>query len=147
MWSPRPSDAELRIYRASVRKSSFVGVYCSVFGDKAIASPVVPSGFKMRLRDLLRAEATITTVGSVSSVGFQGGGTSNLLLARLDVTTSRYANCDLDDVRVYARNLTKGEIRLLASQPGIGLRQEQHRQTFYQTNTRAQNHSLISNMF
>jgi translation initiation factor 6 len=69
MWSPPPSDAELRIYRASVRKSSFIGVYCSVFGDKAIASPVVPTGFKMKLRDLLRAEAAITTVGSVSSVG------------------------------------------------------------------------------
>jgi len=57
------------VYRASVRKSSFVGVYCSVFGDKAVASPVVPVGFKMRLRDLLQAEATVTTVGSASSVG------------------------------------------------------------------------------
>ena len=69
MWSPPPSDAELRIYRASVRKSSFVGVYCSVFGNKAIASPVVPSAFKVRLKDLLQAETAITTVGSVSSVG------------------------------------------------------------------------------
>lgn len=67
--SPRPSDPEVRIYRASVKKSSFVGVYCSVFGDKAIASPVVPGGFKMRLRDLLQVETTITTVGSASSVG------------------------------------------------------------------------------
>jgi len=53
----------------------------------------------------------------------------------------------IDDVRIYNRALTPSEIRLLAQRPGIGLRQEQHRQTFYQTNTRAQNHSLISNMF
>ena len=69
MWSRPPSDAELSIYRVSVRKSSFVGVYCSVFGDKAIASPVVPRGFERRLKELLRAETTITTIGSVSSVG------------------------------------------------------------------------------
>jgi len=53
----------------------------------------------------------------------------------------------VDDVRLYVRALTDSEIRLLASRPGIGLRQDRDRQTFYQTNTRAQNHSLISNMF
>ena len=38
----------------------------------------------------------------------------------------------LDDIRIYNRALSEPEIRLLASRPGIGLRQEQHRQTFYQ---------------
>jgi hypothetical protein len=41
-------------------------------------------------------------------------------------------NGQVDDARVYSRELTESEIRLLASRPGIGLRQEQHRQTFYQ---------------
>lgn len=69
MWSRPPSDAEFRVYRASVRKSSFVGVYCAVFKDKAIASAVVPLGFTRRLEGLLGVDVTVTTIGSVSSVG------------------------------------------------------------------------------
>ena len=38
----------------------------------------------------------------------------------------------IDDVRLYSRALTEPEIRLLASKRGIGLRQESHRNTFYQ---------------
>ena len=41
-------------------------------------------------------------------------------------------NGQLDDLRIYSRILLENEIRLLAPRPGIGLRQEQHRQTFYQ---------------
>jgi len=38
----------------------------------------------------------------------------------------------LDDIRIYNRALSESEIRLLASRPGIGLRQDRDRQTFYQ---------------
>jgi len=38
----------------------------------------------------------------------------------------------IDDMRAYNRELIPSEIRILAQRPGIGLRQEQHRQTFYQ---------------
>lgn len=41
-------------------------------------------------------------------------------------------NGQIDDIRIYNRAVTESEIRLLASRPGIGLRQKQHRQTFYQ---------------
>jgi len=69
MSSGTQSETELRIYRASVRKSSFVGVYCVVFKDRAVASPIVPTGFARRLKSLLNVDTTITTIGSVSSVG------------------------------------------------------------------------------
>jgi len=68
-------------------------------------------------------------------------------LAALRRSSIIYTATQIDDIRIYNRVPTDSEIRILASRPGIGLRQEQHRQTFYQTNTRAQNHSLISNMF
>jgi len=69
MSSGPQSETELRIYRASVRKSSFIGVYCAVFKDRAVASPIVPWGFTRRLKSLLGVDTTVTTIGSVSSVG------------------------------------------------------------------------------
>lgn len=69
MSSGPQSETELRIYRASVRKSSFVGVYCAVFNDRAVASPIVPTGFTSRLKSLLGVDTIVTTIGSVSSVG------------------------------------------------------------------------------
>lgn len=41
-------------------------------------------------------------------------------------------NGQLDDIRSYNRALSPNEIRLLASRPGIGLRQDRDRNTFYQ---------------
>jgi len=64
-----PSDAGLRIYRASVRKSPFVGVYCAVSEDNAIVSPIVPYGFVRMLEKLFRVKPIVTTIGSISSVG------------------------------------------------------------------------------
>ena len=63
------SSPELKIYRASVRKSPFVGVYCAVFGDRAIVSPVVPLSFRRKLSTLMGVQVTVTTIASVSSVG------------------------------------------------------------------------------
>ena len=45
---------------------------------------------------------------------------------------SAYFNGQLDDIRIYNRALSDSEIRILAQRPGIGLRQDRDRQTFYQ---------------
>jgi len=73
--------------------------------------------------------------------------TLNAIQIGRDSLSTRYTNALIDDARIYNRALTDSEVRILAQRPGIGLRQDRDRQTFYQTNTRAQNHSLISNMF
>ena len=73
-------------------------------------------------------------------------GTTQLKIGSYTTGQGR-SQAQIDDARIYNRALSESEIRLLASHPGIGLRQDRDRQTFYQTNTRAQNHSLISNMF
>lgn len=52
----------------------------------------------------------------------------------------------VDDARFYSRALTEPEIRLLASRPGIGLRQESHRQTFYQFPSGARRKRILTGM-
>lgn len=52
----------------------------------------------------------------------------------------------LDDVRLYSRALAEPEIRLLASRPGIGLRQESHRNTFYQFPSGARRKRILTGM-
>lgn len=51
---------------------------------------------------------------------------------QIGVDLGGYASGRQDDIRIYNRALSPNEIRLLASRPGIGLRQESHRNTFYQ---------------
>ena len=51
---------------------------------------------------------------------------------RPGITSDLHFNGQMDDLRLYSRILSPSQIRLLSSEPGIGLRQEQHRQTFYQ---------------
>lgn len=52
----------------------------------------------------------------------------------------------IDDIRAYSRTLTDSEIRLLASRPGIGLRQESHRNTFYQFPSGARRKRILTGM-
>jgi hypothetical protein len=52
----------------------------------------------------------------------------------------------LDDVRIYDRNLSLAEIKLLASKRGIGLRQESHRNTFYQFPSGARRRRILTGM-
>lgn len=52
----------------------------------------------------------------------------------------------IDDVRIYSRALTESEIKLLASRRGIGLRQESHRQTFYQFPSGARRKRILTGM-
>jgi hypothetical protein len=52
----------------------------------------------------------------------------------------------IDDVRIYSRVLTEPEIKLLASRPGIGLRQESHRNTFYQFPSGARRRRILTGM-
>jgi len=62
-----------------------------------------------------------------ASVMAIGAFTQNTL-PNLQYTCSAF----IDDIRIYNRALSESEIRLLASRPGIGLRQDRDRQTFYQ---------------
>ena len=55
-------------------------------------------------------------------------------------------NGQINDVRLYSRALTESEIKLLASRPGIGLRQESHRQTFYQFPSGARRKRILTGM-
>jgi len=57
---------------------------------------------------------------------------SAVLIGLNDPSSNDFSPVILDDIRIYNRALSASEIRILASRPGIGLRQEQHRQTFYQ---------------
>jgi hypothetical protein len=52
----------------------------------------------------------------------------------------------IDDCRVYSRELSEPEIKLLASKRGIGLRQESHRQTFYQFPSGARRRRILTGM-
>lgn len=55
-------------------------------------------------------------------------------------------NGQLDDVRIYSRALTEAEIRLLASRPGIGLRQDRDRNMFYQFPSGARRKRILTGM-
>lgn len=57
-----------------------------------------------------------------------------------------FTNGSIDDVRIYSRALSEPEIRLLATRPGIGLRQESHRQTFYQFPSGARRKRILTGM-
>ena len=57
---------------------------------------------------------------------------------------NRHFSGRMDDIRIYNRALTESEIKLLASKRGIGLRQESHRNTFYQFPSGAKRRLLLT---
>lgn len=57
-----------------------------------------------------------------------------------------YSTTQLDDIRIYNRALTELEIKLLASRPGIGLRQDRDRNTFYQFPSGARRKRILTGM-
>lgn len=59
----------LPIFRATIKKSPFVGAYISLFGERAIVPPIAPKGFLGRLETYLGAKYVVTTLGGVSSIG------------------------------------------------------------------------------
>lgn len=59
---------------------------------------------------------------------------------------SLHTSALVDDIRAYNRLLTDNEIYTLASRPGIGLRQELHRQTFYQFPSGARRKRILTGM-
>jgi hypothetical protein len=69
----------------------------------------------------------------------------NLQIAARDGANSLLQG-QIDDLRLYSRALTPAEIRLLASRPGIGLRQESHRNTFYQFPSGARRRRILTGM-
>lgn len=85
----------------------------------------------------------MTVAGSFANTA----GAWNVDIANNRVSPSDgYLNGQLDDVRLYSRALTEPEIKLLASRPGIGLRQESHRQTFYQFPSGARRKRILTGM-
>ena len=67
-------------------------------------------------------------------------------LARSNALYGDYPNCQIDDARIYSRALSEPEIKLLASRPGIGLRQEIHRNTFYQFPSGARRKRILTGL-
>jgi hypothetical protein len=65
---------------------------------------------------------------------------------QLGASIFSYASGGQDDVRIYNRALSESEIKLLASRPGIGLRQESHRNTFYQFPSGARRRRILTGM-
>lgn len=58
-----------RIYRATIRKSPFIGTYVSLFDNNAIVPPIAPKGFLKLLHKYLGVNTVSTTIGGVSSIG------------------------------------------------------------------------------
>lgn len=77
-------------------------------------------------------------VNGVLAQGTLTGSVQSLLTTRTILSlggrqgVNNWLTGQLDDARCYNRLLTESEIKLLASRPGIGLRQDRDRQTFYQ---------------
>ncbi len=59
----------LPVFRATIKKSPFVGAYISLFGERAIVPPIAPNGFLGRLENHLGAKYVVTTLGGVSTIG------------------------------------------------------------------------------
>ena len=57
-----------------------------------------------------------------------------------------FSKSQQDDIRIYNRALTEPEIKLLASRPGIGLRQESQRNTFYQFPSGSRRRRILTGM-
>ena len=60
--------------------------------------------------------------------------------------TVYYTNCQMDDVRIYRRILTDSEIRLLASERGIGLAPRPRQYTYYKFRSASRRRKLITGM-
>ena len=72
MWHMSNSSSQVQaipVYRATIRKSSFIGIYVALFDDRAIVPPIAPRGFLKRLDRYLRVSPITTTIGGISSVG------------------------------------------------------------------------------
>jgi len=82
---------------------------------------------------------TSWSIGSSSGTTLQFG-------AQNFGSNSFFMTGQLDDIRVYNRVLSDFEIRLLASRPGIGLRQDRDRQTFYQFSSGARRRRILTGM-
>lgn len=68
----------LKIYKVSIRKNPFIGVYAIIHRNRAILSPVVTESFKKNLRENLGIENIVeSTIGSVYSVSVMSVMNSN----------------------------------------------------------------------
>jgi hypothetical protein len=82
------------------------------------------------------ADMTGTTGETICDIGAQWA--SGALFSSL--------NGQVDDVRIYSRTLSEPEIKLLASRPGIGLRQDRDRNTFYQFPSGSRRRRILTGM-
>lgn len=139
-----PASVSLRVYARSLSEGYFaaewdgtfgLNMYLGVFsnnwiarsGDGSVGSSSLLSSAAVANTwtplTVTRSVSTLTLyvngveTASTSASSYQGGGTTSLKLCRLGLPT--YANCLLQDVRVYSRALSPAEIRLMARRPSI----------------------------
>lgn len=91
-------------------------------------STISGTGRNMLFINGIQRTGTVVSAGTVNAVSTN----NSALIFGTDSSVASFFNGQLDDVRAYNRILTEPEIRLLASRPGIGLRQDRDRNTFYQ---------------
>lgn len=107
-------------------------------------SSISGTGRNMLFINGIQRAGTVVSAGTVTSVATSNG---NLTFGNTFELIGAVAfNGQLDDIRAYSRVLTEPEIRLLASRPGIGLRQESHRNTFYQFPSGSRRRRILTGM-
>lgn len=128
-WYGAGDASSFRVARAALTFSTSGWVPFAVTFDATISS--ADQKVSIYLLGLQQSVSIPFSVGTPVSIQT---GTASLSFASgfANSIANNFFTGQLDDIRVYNRVLTPNEIRLLASRPGIGLRQESHRNTFYQ---------------
>ena len=91
-------------------------------------------------------QITETAYGTSPNFTTNGANGGKAVLQFGGYGSSETLNGNIDDIRIYNRALTESEIRLLASRPGIGLRQDRDRNTFYQFPSGARRKRILTGM-
>jgi hypothetical protein len=108
-------DNQLYFY-SGVTVASITGISSSIFNGSWNFLSVTYDGTNATIYSngvalAIRAATAVTANASPLVIGGRNGGTHGVL-------------CQVDDIRVYRRLLTLTEIRLLGTEPGIGLKPE-----------------------
>lgn len=127
-WGANPTTAENDFYLGSFANNWIARSGNGSSGSTSLAQSAATANRWTHLaisRDAstLRLFVDGVETNSVSAVGFQGGGTATTRLCF--ITALPYANCQLDDIRIYNRALHPEEIRALALRRAIAFEREE----------------------
>lgn len=127
-WGANPTLAENDFYLGSFANNWIARSGDGSSGSTSLAQSAATANRWTHLaisRDAstLRLFVDGVETNSVSAVGFQGGGTATTRLCF--ITALPYANCQLDDIRIYNRALHPEEIRALALRRAIAFEREE----------------------